>query len=90
MLLFANILSLFGNVFFSLSSLFKKKNKIVIFQSICHVLNSISEFISKVRSVAVIVAIFVVLKYLPFLASDLSNSNTYSGLFLSSVKEFPL
>ena len=50
MLLFANILSLFGNVFFSVSSLFKKKNKIVIFQSICHVLNSISEFITKAYS----------------------------------------
>ena len=47
---FANILSFIGNCCFTGSSLFKNKKVIITFQSICHILNSISEFIQKAFS----------------------------------------
>ena len=45
MLVLANILSLIGNILFTSSTLFKKKNIILILQSINHVVAIIAEII---------------------------------------------
>lgn len=49
-LIIANILSFLGNTTFTLSSIFKKKNWILLLQSIAHILSSIAEIINKAYS----------------------------------------
>ena len=49
-LIVANILSLVGNLLFTLSSIFKSKRKIVLFQSSNYVLAVISEYMTKAYS----------------------------------------
>jgi hypothetical protein len=49
-LIIANILSFLGNMTFTSSSIFKKKNIILLLQSTAHILSSIAEIINKAYS----------------------------------------
>ena len=49
-LIIANILSFLGNMTFTSSSIFKKKNIILLLQSTAHILSSVAEIINKAYS----------------------------------------